>query len=63
MKVLKKKQKKTKNKLNLKFMDNIYVIGHKSPDLDSVAAAISYANFKNQINETDFCYYSCSNVD
>lgn len=26
----------------------IYIIGHKSPDLDSVAAAISYANFKNK---------------
>jgi len=34
-------------------MSNIYVIGHKSPDLDSVAAAISYANLKNQLNETD----------
>ena len=34
-------------------MDNIYIIGHKSPDLDSVAAAISYANFKNQHEETD----------
>lgn len=27
--------------------EKIYVIGHKSPDLDSVAAAISYANLKN----------------
>lgn len=27
--------------------DRIYVIGHKSPDLDSVVAAISYANLKN----------------
>jgi manganese-dependent inorganic pyrophosphatase len=27
---------------------SIYIIGHKSPDLDSVAAAIAYANFKNQ---------------
>ncbi|MEA3463933.1 MAG: manganese-dependent inorganic pyrophosphatase [Patescibacteria group bacterium] len=26
----------------------IYIIGHKSPDLDSAAAAISYANFKNR---------------
>lgn len=26
----------------------IYIIGHKSPDLDSVASAISYANFKNK---------------
>jgi manganese-dependent inorganic pyrophosphatase len=27
----------------------IYIIGHKSPDLDSVAAAISYANLKNKL--------------
>jgi manganese-dependent inorganic pyrophosphatase len=27
--------------------EKIYVIGHKSPDLDSVAAAISYANYQN----------------
>ena len=31
----------------------IYVIGHKSPDLDSVVAAISYANFKNKLAGTD----------
>lgn len=30
--------------------DNVYVVGHKSPDTDSVAAAISYANLKNQLN-------------
>lgn len=29
----------------------IYVIGHKSPDLDSVAAAIAYAEFKNKMND------------
>ncbi|PLX26839.1 manganese-dependent inorganic pyrophosphatase [Candidatus Parcubacteria bacterium] len=34
-------------------MSNIYVIGHKSPDLDSVVAAISYANLKNKIENTD----------
>ncbi|MFH0923812.1 MAG: manganese-dependent inorganic pyrophosphatase [Candidatus Falkowbacteria bacterium] len=28
--------------------DKIYILGHKSPDLDSVAAAIGYANFKNR---------------
>lgn len=31
----------------------IYVIGHKSPDLDSVAAAISYARLKNILENTD----------
>lgn len=31
----------------------IYVIGHKSPDLDSVAAAIGYANYKNKKKKTN----------
>jgi manganese-dependent inorganic pyrophosphatase len=31
----------------------IYVIGHKSPDLDSVAAAIALADLKNKIEKTD----------
>jgi manganese-dependent inorganic pyrophosphatase len=29
--------------------DNIYVVGHKSPDTDSVTSAISYANLKNAL--------------
>lgn len=33
--------------------DKTYVIGHMPPDLDSVAAAISYANFKNKQEGTD----------
>lgn len=33
--------------------EQIYVIGHKSPDLDSVAAAISYSNLKNKLGNTD----------
>lgn len=33
--------------------DKIYVIGHKSPDLDSVAGAISYASLKNKLENTD----------
>ena len=32
-------------------MKKIYVIGHKSPDLDCTSAAISYANFKNKLND------------
>ena len=27
--------------------DKIYVVGHKSPDTDSVTSAITYANLKN----------------
>lgn len=30
-----------------------YIIGHKSPDLDSVAAAIAYADLKNRQENTD----------
>lgn len=33
--------------------DKIYVIGHKSPDLDSVASAISYSNYKNKLNNSN----------
>lgn len=33
--------------------NKILVIGHKSPDLDSVAGAISYANLKNKLENTD----------
>lgn len=29
----------------------IYIIGHRSPDLDSVAAAIAYADLKNKLND------------
>lgn len=35
-------------------MDNItYIIGHKSPDLDSAAAAIAYADLKNKMEGAD----------
>ncbi|MCK4554064.1 manganese-dependent inorganic pyrophosphatase [Candidatus Parcubacteria bacterium] len=33
-------------------LNKIYIIGHKSPDLDSVAAAISYADFKNKTRKS-----------
>ena len=29
--------------------DKIYVVGHKSPDTDSVTSAIAYANLKNAL--------------
>ncbi|QHI72528.1 putative manganese-dependent inorganic diphosphatase [Aminipila terrae] len=32
----------------------VYVIGHKNPDTDSICSAIAYANLKNQIS--DKCY-------
>ncbi len=34
-------------------LDKIYIVGHKSPDLDSVAAAISLAQLKNKLEDTD----------
>ncbi|MFH1744773.1 MAG: manganese-dependent inorganic pyrophosphatase [bacterium] len=33
--------------------DKIFIVGHKSPDLDSVAAAIFYAEYKNKIAGED----------
>lgn len=33
--------------------ENIYVIGHRSPDLDSVAGAIAYAFLRNKLEKTD----------
>ncbi len=33
--------------------EKIYIIGHKSPDLDSVASAIAYAWLKNTFEKTD----------
>jgi manganese-dependent inorganic pyrophosphatase len=33
--------------------DKIYIIGHKSPDLDSVASAIALADLNNKLKETD----------
>ncbi|MCK5416202.1 manganese-dependent inorganic pyrophosphatase [Candidatus Parcubacteria bacterium] len=32
---------------------SIYIIGHKSPDLDSVVAAITYSDYKNKTENTD----------
>ncbi len=32
---------------------NVYVIGHKNPDTDSICAAISYAYLKNEIAARD----------
>ena len=32
---------------------NVYVIGHKNPDTDSICAAISYAYLKNEVAARD----------
>ena len=31
----------------------VYVVGHRNPDTDSICSAIAYANLKNRINEDD----------
>lgn len=33
--------------------NNVYIIGHKNPDTDSICSAISYAYLKNELNERD----------
>ena len=30
-------------------MSEVYVVGHRNPDTDSVCSAIAYANLKNKI--------------
>ncbi len=34
-------------------MKNIYVVGHRNPDTDSICSAIAYANLKNKITDSD----------
>ena len=34
-------------------MSEVYVVGHRNPDTDSICSAIAYANFKNLITGTD----------
>ena len=33
---------------------NIFVVGHKNPDTDSICSAIAYANLKNQLGGRTF---------
>ncbi|MFI3174175.1 MAG: putative manganese-dependent inorganic diphosphatase [Bacillota bacterium] len=34
--------------------EKVFIIGHKNPDTDSICAAISYANLKNQIDSKEY---------
>ncbi len=34
----------------------VWVVGHKHPDTDSICAAIAYANYKNQLEESNVTY-------
>ena len=40
----------------------VYVIGHKNPDTDSIAAAIAYANLKNLTGHHNYVAARCGNV-
>ena len=35
-------------------MNRIYVTGHRNPDTDSIAAAISYAALRNALGDRDY---------
>ena len=43
-------------------MDNVYVIGHKNPDTDSIASAIAYANLKNLKGDSNYLAMRCGNI-
>ena len=34
-------------------MSEVYVVGHRNPDTDSICSAIAYANLKNKITGTE----------
>lgn len=40
----------------------VYVIGHKNPDTDSIAASIAYTNLKNHIGNHDYEARRCGNI-
>jgi manganese-dependent inorganic pyrophosphatase len=44
-----KKQTEKQKKIKSKNMETVYVTGHKSPDLDSVAGAVAYARLKQEM--------------
>lgn len=35
-------------------MNNIFIIGHKNPDTDSICSAISYSYLKNKIDDKNY---------
>ena len=36
------------------FRKNVYIIGHRNPDTDSVVSAAAYARLKQEAGETDY---------
>ncbi len=43
-------------------MGKLYIFGHLNPDTDSIVAAISYANLKQKLGETDACAVRLGNI-
>ena len=41
---------------------DVYVIGHKNPDTDSIASAIAYSKLKNQTGHHNYIAARCGNV-
>ncbi len=45
-------------------MSQVYVVGHRNPDTDSVCSALAYANYKNKVTGTeDFCPYRAGHLN
>ena len=43
---------------------NVWVVGHKNPDTDSICAAIAYANLKNKVQpEENFIPKKAGNIN
>ena len=45
-------------------MSEVYVVGHRNPDTDSICSAIAYANFKNKLyNTEDYKAYRAGQIN
>lgn len=49
-KLIDKHQRLITNSIKSPMNNNIYICGHRSPDLDSIASAIAYADLKNRLD-------------
>lgn len=44
-------------------MDNIYIVGHSKPDLDSIASAVGYESYRHQLCELNYHAICCDKVN
>ena len=42
----------------MKTQENVFIIGHKNPDTDSICSAIAYADIKNRCTQGGVRYYA-----